>query len=127
LKEFRASLKAVDRDLPKAMRLALNDAANVIVDDSKPRVPHRSGRAAGTIKARSTQTKARVAGGGNRAPYYPWLDFGGAVGKRSSVRRPFLKNGRYIYDAYFRNRDRFRTVLENQLVNIVVNDGIKVD
>lgn len=127
LKEFNRSLKALDSDLPKALRLALNDAADVIVSEAKPKIPSRSGRAKGTVKARSTRTAARVVGGGNRAPYYPWLDFGGSVGKRHSVKRPFLTNGRYIYDAYFRNRDRFGDQLRDSLIDVARQAGLEVD
>src|SRR5262245_21926026 len=126
LREFVRGLKDMDRTLGKAVRLALNDAADIIVSDAKPKVPTRSGRAAGTVKARSTQTAARVVGGGNRAPYYPWLDFGGRVGRRQSVRRPFLKDGRYIYAAYDRRRGEFIDVMAENLVDVARSAGIEV-
>lgn len=127
LSEFQRNLKKLDRELPKALRMALNDAANVIVDEAKPKVPRRSGRAAGTVKAKSTQKMARVSGGGNRAPYYPWLDFGGSVGKSHSVKRPFIPDGRYIYKAYFGNREKFREVLDEALIDVVRKAGLEVD
>ena len=128
LREFQRGLKAMDRDLPKVLRMAFNDAADIVVDDARPRVPSRTGRAKGTVKARSTQTAARVAGGGNKASYYPWLDFGGRVGRRRSVRRPFLPKGRYIYNAYFRARDsgRFQDVLQDGLLDVAHKAGIEV-
>lgn len=128
LRELQRGLKSLDRDLPKALRLAFNDAADIIVDDAKPRVPRLTGRAAGTVKARSTQTAARVTAGGSRAPYYPWLDFGGRVGRRRSVRRPFLKDGRYIYNAYFRRRDsgEFQDALQDALVQVARRAGLGV-
>jgi hypothetical protein len=126
LREFNRSLKALDSALPKALRIALNDAADVIVSDARPRVPRRSGRAAGTVRAQSTRTRARVKGGGNRAPYYPWLDFGGSVGRKRSVRRPFLSDGRYIYNAYFRRRGQFVEALEDALVDVAEQAGFEV-
>lgn len=126
LREFQRGLRKLDADLPKAMRIALNDAADIIVDEAKPRVPKRGGRARASVKARSTRTQSRVVGGGNRAPYYPWLDFGGRVGRNKSVRRPFLQDGRYIYNAYFRNRDRYAEVLEEALVDVARQAGIEV-
>lgn len=127
LNEFRRGLKDMGGDLPKALRLAFNDAADIVVSDARPRVPKRSGRAAGTVKARSTQTAARVAGGGSRAPYYPWLDFGGQIGTRGP-RRPFLKEGRYIYNAYFKAKrsGRFQESLEKNLVDVARSAGIEV-
>jgi len=126
LREFQRGLKQMDRDLPKALRIAFNDAANVIVSDARPRVPTRTGRAAGTVKARSTQTSARVVGGGNRAPYYPWLDFGGRIPR--GPRRPWLPKGRYIYNAYFRARDsgRFADMLEKGITNVARSAGIEL-
>jgi hypothetical protein len=67
-------------------------------------VPRRTGRAGGTIKAASTRTEARVSEGGARAPYMPWLDFGGRVGRKNSVKRPFLKEGRYIWKSFGAHR-----------------------
>lgn len=126
LKEFSRSLKALDSELPKALRLGLNDAANVVVKEAKPRVARRSGRAAGTVRAQSTRTLARVSGGGGRAPYYPWLDFGGRVGRRHSVRRPFLPKGRYIYAAYDRRKGEFVDHLRNSLVDVARQAGMEV-
>lgn len=128
LKELRNSLKALDSDLPKALRLAFNDSADIVVSDAKPRVARQTGRAKGTVRARSTQKSARVAGGGRRAPYYPWLDFGGRVGRNRSVNRPFLKDGRYIYNAYFKARDsgEFQDSLSKGLIKVAKGAGIEV-
>jgi len=105
LREFRRAVGNVDKGLKKEIRLVLNDAADLVVKDAKPKVPQRSGKAAGSIRALSTQTMSRVAGGGARVPYYPWLDFGGNVGKGGSVKRAYSKVGRYIYPSYRRKRD----------------------
>lgn len=128
LKEFRSGLKAMHKDLPKALRVAFNDAADVVVMDARPKIPSRSGRAKGSVKARSTQTSSRVVGGGNKAPHYPWLDFGGRVGRRNSVKRPFLKEGRYIYNAYFRNKrsGRYQEILSDGLIKVGRDAGIEV-
>jgi hypothetical protein len=126
-KEFRRNLRALDRDLGKAVRLAFNDAADLVVQDARARVPARSGRARGTVRALSTQTFARVSGGGNRAPYYPWLDFGGRVGRRHAVRRPFLKEGRYIYRSFSQNRGRFIEVMQDGLVKVARDAGFEVE
>lgn len=126
LKEFRKELKAIDNDLPKAMRVALNKSAEIVIDEARPKVPKKTGRAASTVKARSTQTAARVVGGGNKAPYYGWLDFGGWGGRNKKVHRPFYKEGRYIYAAYYRHADDFRKVLEASLVDVAKQAGMEV-
>ena len=127
LKEFQRNLKRLDAELPKALRLAFNGAAQVVVEDARPKVPTLTGKAAGTVKARSTQTASRVVGGGNKAPYYPWLDFGGRVGRHRSVTRPFLKSGRYIYDAYFDNRARYAELLLQGLLEVASAADVELD
>lgn len=129
LRKFSRDLKKLDNDLPKALRVALNEAADVVVSDARPRVPRRSGRAQRSIKAKSTRTKVRVSGGGSKAPYYPWLDFGGRVGPAGSIERPFIKDGRYIYRAYFDAsvRNRFSEVLEKSLIKVAESAGVEVE
>lgn len=126
LREFVRGLKDMDRDLGKLVRLAFNEAADIVVDDARPRVPRRSGKARASVKARSTQTAARIVGGGRKAPYYPWLDFGGRVGRRKSVKRPFLKDGRYIYASYDRRKGEFVDAMSDGLVKVARDAGIEV-
>jgi hypothetical protein len=127
LAEFNRNLKKLDSDLPKVLRLAHNEAAQLIVDYAKPRVPRRTGRAAGTIKARSTRTESRVSGGSKRVPYYGWLDFGGRVGRKRSIQRPFIKQGRYLYPALSANYDKFAQLLTDALVDVARQAGIEVE
>lgn len=129
LQQFGRNLKKLDSDLPKAVRIALNEAVTDVADDAKGMVPHRRGKASGSIKPKSTRTLARIAAGGSRAPYYPWLDFGGSVGRKRSVTRQFRKKGRYLYKAYFRARDSgaVQEKLEKALLDVVASAGIEVD
>ena len=126
LAEFNRNLRKLDNDLPKALRLAHNEAAQLIVDWAAPRVPRKSGRAAGTVKAKSTRTESRVQGGSKRAPYYPWLDFGGKVGPKRSVRRQFIKEGRYLYPALSANYDKFADLLTEKLIEVARAAGVEV-
>lgn len=129
LAEFTHNLKKLDSDLPKMVRIALNEAADVIIDYARPRVPKRSGRAARSIRARSTQTVVRVSGGGNRAPYYPWLDFGGRVGRGRSVDRAFFKEGRYLYQGYYvaKRSGDFPDILSKALIAVARKAGLEVE
>jgi len=127
LAEFNRNLKKLDKDLPKVLRLAHNEAAQLIVDWAQPRVPRKSGRAAGTVKAKSTRTESRVQGGSKRAPYYPWLDYGGKVGPKRSVKRQFLKEGRYIYPALSANYGKFAELLAEKLIDVARQAGVEVD
>jgi len=129
LAEFARKLKRLDAQLPKALRLALNQAADVIVETAQPQVPTRSGRARASIRSRSTRTLARVSAGGDQAPYYAWLDFGGRVGPDRSIERPFFKEGRYLYGAYFAKKrsGEFPTILRKSLLQVARAAGFEVD
>jgi len=129
LAEFSRKLKRLDSQLPKALRIALNQAADVIIGAAQPQVPTRTGRARASIKARSTRTMVRVSAGGSKAPYYPWLDFGGKVGIGRSVERPFYKKGRYIYRGYEdkQRSGEFPKILRKVLIAEARRAGFEVD
>jgi hypothetical protein len=128
LKEFRKALKAAGDDMPKALRVAMNKAAELVVDEARPDVPQESGAARKSIRPQSTGTAVRVTAGGRRAPYYPWLDFGGRVGRRKATVRPFSPDGRYLYPAYFKLRDSgaFTDVMSAALVDVAAAAGLEV-
>ncbi|MFJ8685055.1 HK97 gp10 family phage protein [Micromonospora wenchangensis] len=127
LKEFSKALRKMDAELPKGLRLAMNDAAGLVIDYAKPKIPRRTGQAAGTLKAKSTRTAARIGMGGSRAPYMPWLDFGGKVGRKRSVVRPFLKEGRYVYRGLAARRPQITEVMERGIRDLARQAGLEVD
>jgi hypothetical protein len=127
LREFTRGLRDIDRDLPKAVRIANNKAAQVVVNAAKPRIPlgpGRRGHARDTLKAKSTRTAVRISAGGKRNPYYPWLDFGGRVGIRRSVSRPFIKEGRYIYPQIRRHRDDIIRAHQDAIQDLLREAGL---
>jgi len=126
LAQFQRSIKKLDGDLPKVLRIALNGVAGIVVDAARAKVPRRTGRAAASLKAISTQSKARVQSGGRKAPYMPWLDFGGRVGRNRSVVRPFRKEGRYVWKALGDNRDQVTAALTEALVGVARQAGLEV-
>lgn len=127
LRDFQRQLKAMDAGLPKQLRLALNEAAKVVIDYAQPRIPSRTGRAAASLKARSSQRQARIGVGGNRAPYYPWLDFGGEGRvKGRPAARPFIKSGRYVYKGLEVKRDRVTEIMSAALTQLAKDAGLEV-
>lgn len=127
LREFRRNLKRLNREAPKGIKVASNKAAQIIVEEAKPRVPlgpGKGGHAKSSIKAASTGTAARVQAGGKKYPYYAWLDFGGRVGRGHNTRRPFLKSGRYIWSAYEDKRVEIERVLAEELENVAQANGM---
>lgn len=127
LAEFSRALRRVSTDAPKGLRIGLNSAADLLVAKTVPLIPRRTGAAAKSLTARSTRTSARVAVGGRRAPWYPWLDFGGRTGPRKSVERPFLKEGRYLYPTLAKNRGLIMGKLEGALLDVARGAGLDVD
>lgn len=129
LKEFNKALRQMGGDLPKGTRLAFNEAADLIVQKARPRVDRKTGRAGRSVKAASTRKFARVSGGGNRVPYYGWLDFGGRVGRNRAIYRPYKGDGRFIYASYFPLRDsgEFADILEAQLKDLGRRAGLVIE
>lgn len=126
LAQFRAGLKRMDKDLPKGIRIALNGVVDIVVDDARPRIPRRTGRAAASLKSQSTQSKARIKAGGSRAPYFPWLDFGGRTGRNKSQVRPFFKKGRYVWLSFADKRTEVTKALEGAMVDVAKGAGLDV-
>jgi hypothetical protein len=126
LKDFRRNLGKISKDLPKAMRLANNDVAEIVVVYVKARMEKRTGAAAGTVRVASTQKEVRVREGSAKRPYVPWLDFGGRVGPQRSVRRPFHSDGRYLYPALAATRDELTTRLADRLMDVCRQAGVDV-
>jgi hypothetical protein len=125
-REFNRKLRVMDANLPKALRLAGNEAAEIVVDWAQPRVPRKSGRAAASVKSRSTRTAARVSGGSKSVPYYAWLDYGGRVGPNKSVERRFVKEGRFLYPGYAKNAEKVHAVLLAALRKVADDAGLDV-
>ena len=125
LNEFVGALKRINSDLPKVLRVAFNAAGQEITDEARSKVPSRSGRAKGSVKMKSTQKLARIVGGSNRVPYYPWLDFGGTTPRGG--KRPWIKDGRYIYASYFKHREQLGPKLEAALIDAARSAGVEVD
>lgn len=128
LATFNRHLRQMDSRLPKALKDAMTDAGELVVRKARPLVPTRSGRAAKSIRVASTRTMVRVRAGGKKAPYFPWLDFGGRVGRKKATKRRFLKEGRFLYPAYFKLRDsgRIQRLLTKSLSDVARQAGIEV-
>ncbi len=125
LREFQTALRQAESGLQKQLRIMFNDVVTIVADAARPMVPHRSGAAAGSIKAQSTQRMGQIKAGGGKVPYYAWLDFGGHVGRHKSVARPFYKSGRYLYPAYKTHKGEIETKLAHSLVELARRAGLE--
>lgn len=127
LAQLSRGLKAIDAGAPKELRIALNSAAQMLVDEAKPTVPTLTGAARRSLVAKSTRTSARVAAGGKKAPWFPWLDFGGKGKSGRPAPRDFYKEGRYVYPALRRIRPRIEAQLQESISAVIAGAGLVED
>lgn len=133
LKEFQGALRKIDADLPKKLRVLFNEVAETVAAGARRRVPTKTGRAKASIKVASQQREAIIKGGGNKAPYYPFLEFGNKVGggafvgRGDSVDRPYRQAGRYLYPTFSANRQSVEAAMEKKLNELVEESGLKAE
>ena len=124
LREFQAALRDADDGLQKELRAVFNDAAGIVVDTARPRLPRRSGKLAATLRATSGQREAWVTLGKAKVPYAGWIEFGGRVGRKRSVRRMFIPGGRTLYPAVRRREEQIRDVMAEGLNRLADRAGL---
>lgn len=127
IREFQRALRDLDDQAPKQLRLIQNDAAGIVVDWARPRIPSRTGAAAASLRLASSQRETRVRAGGRKAPYYAWLDFGGKTGPQRSVDRPFYRQGRYVYPGLSATRERVQKTLQDGMTALAQSAGLEVE
>lgn len=103
IRDLRAALKTAEGRLPSELRKGLNEVANIIVVDARPRIPvGPTGRLAKSLRARSTQTAAQVVLGTARTPYAQAVYWG--TGPRAGQRGPHnIKAHQVMHESYDRN------------------------
>lgn len=127
LRELNKALKAADQEAADAMKAAMKLIAEGVAGDVRGRVPRLTGKAAASYKPRGGVKGAAIAFGGSKAPYAPWLDFGGAVGRRKSVRRPVVSGGRYLYPAIADNMSDVQEKVAKAISDITGQYGFRVE
>jgi hypothetical protein len=123
LRDLRRALKDVAEATPADLRDGLAELSGIVAAAARERMPERSGRARASIVVRRQSAAAAIATGGSKAPYEPWLDFGGRVGPHKSTVRPFFKAGRYLYPALADNREEIGRRLDVLLADLAHKAG----
>lgn len=121
LPEVRRALRRLEGDLPDAVHDASERVAKMIIDDAKPRVPTgpgNNGHVRSSFKVVSSAGGAIARAGGARWPYLQWLEFGGRVGRKKSVRRKRMKEGRYLWVALANKRGQITDVMRDELAKL---------
>lgn len=127
LQEFLARVKEMQVQTPtRVTRQALNQSAEIVARYARPKTPTRSGRARGSVRVSSTATSARISGGGARVPYFGWLDYGGAVGRHRSVKRPVVRTGRILYPAFHEHQAEVQATMSKALRDAADRVGLRV-
>jgi hypothetical protein len=117
LREFQKGLKQLSPEIDKELKTELKAVAEAIVPDARRRLPSRTGRASGSIRAGADAKGPYIVGGKKAVPYYGWLDFGSRNPRSGQPRRvgPWTKSGagpkkgRAIYPAIDANTDTIIT------------------
>jgi hypothetical protein len=111
--QLSRALKKLEPELAATLKEELKAVAELVATDARQRVPEKSGRARGSIRAGADNKGPYVAGGKKAVPYYGWLDFGSRKPVKGHPRSygPWFKSGpgpargRFIYAAVDANED----------------------
>lgn len=154
LREVQSAFRKVDKDIPNKMKGELLSIAQEVRNDIRAKVPTFSGRsqnegkgkwkrsspgaARESVKARASQRGAAIAFGGETAPYFPWLDFGGSTGKGHRPNRPWsgsvvrewqgrpFGDGRYVYPTIAEKHDDISNAVGDAAVKVAKSAGFEV-
>jgi HK97 gp10 family phage protein len=132
LRELRQALTRLEKmEDRNELRDGLKAAAHIVARDAKSRVPSRTGKAAGSIRAVAAGNKAYVVGGKKTVPYYGWLDFGSrnpTTGNARSV-GPWSgsgtgpRDGRFIYPAFEAKRRQVAEAVSDAVARVIRRAG----
>lgn len=124
LSDWQQSLGRFSAGADERITRMLTMAAETVAGDARTLVPRGpSGAARASLGVRQVSGDPAVAGGGSKAPYYPWLEFGGAVGRKESVRRTVVPGGRYIFPTWMKNRTDILTAMERGMADLAKESG----
>jgi hypothetical protein len=138
LRELSSALKQVGAEAPIEMKSAIRRVVEGIAGTIRGKFPHKTGSAASSVVSRASARGGAIAFGGQAAPYAPWLDFGGSVGKghkpgvawSGSVKRPWegkpSGSGRYTYPTISEARKETDTQIETVVLQVARNNGFEV-
>jgi HK97 gp10 family phage protein len=111
LNQVLAELKRLKNvEIPRAIRQANLEAAELVVPTARAEAPKKSGKLAGSIKAKATKRAGSLqAGSAVRVPYAGPIHFG--WGRRHIAPQPFLyravdKRMHEVYERYVRQLDQ---------------------
>lgn len=127
--KVHAELGTFGSKLPRVVKQAAREAALPVARETKallPVGPAARGHVRSSIRVATTRGGVAIRGGGARFPYYPWLEFGGRVGRRKSVHRARIRGGRYLYPSLVRHRPFIERTMNRNIVEAARSAGLNV-
>lgn len=119
LAELQRELRKIDSKLPRELRVANKDAAEVVARAARARAVAQGSTAAKTapsIKAAAEQRRSKVTLGGARYPFAWGAEFGGQGRPTTMQFRPHRgRDGYFLYPAIRSTRAEFMDVYERAL------------
>lgn len=122
LKEFDAKVHRLVSLTDHVVLDSETYAAKVTVDTARPSVPVLTGAAAASLRVVDYSDGAAATGGNSAVPYYGWLEFGGDAGRKHSVHRATVPEGRYLRPAFVQNLDKIERKMDD-LMNDAINEA----
>lgn len=161
LADLQRALRKVAPEAKREFSAELRAIGKLVVTDVKASMhfKHPTGKAKRSVKVKVVNRRGfegvQLTEGGPVAPYTPWLDFGGTVGRgrrttarvtisrgaggriqtrrqilgsrgSGSVVRPYIKDGRYLYPAYYRRYDDMVKATLDAVRKACVSAGLEV-
>lgn len=124
LAQFGRRLDTARHASTRELDVLVDRTARLIRDETRRRVPRgATGAARASLRIVEGEGTAQLVGGGRRAVYFGWLDFGGVAG-RAGPRRPYLRRGRYLIPTLLRERASIQAATEHALGKVVLNAGL---
>lgn len=105
-------------DVPAKFKAANKSAAEIVAQAASAKVPVRTGKLKASIRALGQARQGLVKMGKAKILYAGWIEFGGNI-KRGTIRRTFIKSGRYLYPALKQNSSRIRVLYERQVLEAI--------
>lgn len=128
LTDFRKKVKKLSPNVAKNFRKELKGVAEIVAADARAHTPVVTGHAAASVRATTSGSNVAVRAGGDAAPYYPWLDFGGLLkptgGRRNYIERERIKKGRYLYVAIDRHHDELMGAAQTAIEHAARDSGL---
>lgn len=93
---FQADLEVAENAFVSGVRDLMSELASDVGSDARRRAfPDKlTGASAGSIRAQGPVVRA-----GDGVPWYGFADFGGTAGVKRSIKRRYIKGGRWLFPA----------------------------